>query len=152
MNLDIERLDHLVLTVADIEATCSFYARVLGMHRVSFRQGRTALLCGGQKINLHQVGREWEPRALRPTPGSADLCLITRTPLQEVIGHLRGCEVRILEGPVGRTGARGAIVSLYFQDPDGNLIEVANDTGESGSSADRGTAEPSRGDETDPIG
>jgi len=122
----IDRLDHLVLTVRDVEATCSFYARVLGMQVVTFGEARKALAFGRQKINLHQAGREFEPKAALPTPGSADLCLIADVALDEVIAHLAACGVAILEGPVMRTGATGPIRSVYFRDPDGNLIEVSN--------------------------
>jgi catechol 2,3-dioxygenase-like lactoylglutathione lyase family enzyme len=121
----IERLDHLVLTVADVAATCAFYQRVLGMETVTFGTGRKALVFGQQKINLHQAGREFEPKAMWPTRGSADLCLIAATPLATVSAHLAACGVGIEEGPVARTGAVGPITSLYFRDPDGNLIEVA---------------------------
>ena len=122
----IDRLDHLVLTVRDVDATCSFYARVLGMQVVTFGEARKALAFGRQKINLHQAGREFEPKAALPTPGSADLCLIADVPLDEVIAHLAACGVAIVEGPVMRTGATGPIRSVYFRDPDGNLIEVSN--------------------------
>lgn len=121
----IERLDHLVLTVADIDATVGFYEHVLGMTPVTFGAGRRALAFGQQKINLHQAGAEFEPKARRPTPGSADLCLVTSDELRDVEKHLRGIGVEIEEGPVGRTGAIGPIRSLYFRDPDGNLIEVS---------------------------
>ncbi len=122
----IDSLDHLVLTVADIEATCAFYRRALGMEVVTFAGGRKALAFGRQKINLHQQGREFEPKAEQPTPGSGDLCFITATPIAEVVAHLGAENVTILEGPVRRTGATGAILSVYFRDPDGNLIEVSN--------------------------
>ena len=121
----IERLDHLVLTVRDIAATCDFYSTVLGMEVVTFGAGRKALAFGQQKFNLHEAGREFEPKADRPTPGSADLCLIADDSLAEVIDHLRACGVPILEGPVQRTGALGPITSVYFRDPDQNLIEVS---------------------------
>jgi catechol 2,3-dioxygenase-like lactoylglutathione lyase family enzyme len=121
----IERLDHLVLTVADIDITVAFYARVLGMRRENFGAGRVALRFGAQKINLHQVGREFEPRAARPTPGSGDLCFIAEGPLEAALDHVRAQGVEILEGPVARTGATGPITSFYFRDPDENLIEVA---------------------------
>jgi catechol 2,3-dioxygenase-like lactoylglutathione lyase family enzyme len=126
VRVHIDRLDHLVLTVADIEATCAFYNRVLGMEVVSFGNGRKALAFGRQKINLHAHGREFEPRADRPTPGSADFCLITTAPLSEVAAHLSAEGVAIVEGQVKRTGATGPLLSIYFRDPDGNLIEVAN--------------------------
>jgi catechol 2,3-dioxygenase-like lactoylglutathione lyase family enzyme len=122
----IDRLDHLVLTVRDIDATCAFYVKALGMRVVIFGEGRKALVFGQQKINLHQQGREFEPKAALPTPGSADLCFITSVPLAEVIAHLEQASVAILEGPVERTGATGSLSSIYFRDPDQNLIEVSN--------------------------
>ncbi len=123
--LRVGGLDHLVLTVADIDLTAAFYARVLGMRRVSFGHGRTALAFGRQKINLHQAGRELEPKARHPTPGSGDLCLITEASIEALVAHLQACGVDIEAGPVARTGAVGPIQSVYFRDPDGNLIEVA---------------------------
>lgn len=121
----IERLDHLVLTVADIARTVDFYQRVLGMRHETFGQGRSALLFGHQKFNLHQAGREFEPKALRPTPGAIDLCLITRWSIADVLEHLAEQGVSVEKGPVARTGAIGPIESVYFRDPDGNLIEVS---------------------------
>ncbi len=123
--MKIDRLDHLVLTVRDVERTCEFYSRVLGMDVVTFGTGRKALAFGAQKFNLHEAGREFEPKAARPTPGSADICLISAVPLPEVMAHLQSCNVPILEGPVVRTGATGPIRSVYFRDPDDNLVEVA---------------------------
>ncbi len=122
----IDRLDHMVLTVADIDATCAFYGRVLGMEKVVFAGARTALAFGRQKINLHPAGNEYVPHAAHPVPGSGDLCLITETPLEKVIAHLAACGVAVEEGPVPKTGATGPITSVYFRDPDGNLVEVAN--------------------------
>ncbi|MBI2961742.1 MAG: VOC family protein [Betaproteobacteria bacterium] len=122
----IDRIDHLVLTVRDVEATCRFYARVLGMEVVTFGAGRKALSFGRQKINLHRHGNEFEPKADQPTPGSSDVCLIAAVPVADVIAHLAACGVAVLEGPVERTGATGPIVSVYFRDPDRNLIEVSN--------------------------
>jgi catechol 2,3-dioxygenase-like lactoylglutathione lyase family enzyme len=124
--MQIDRLDHLVLTVRNIETTCEFYSRALGMEIITFDQGRKALGFGQQKINLHQAGKEFEPKAMHPTPGSADLCFITTTPLIKVIDHLAECKVNILEGPVPRTGAAGPMASIYLRDPDGNLIEISN--------------------------
>lgn len=121
----IDRLDHLVLTVADMDATVGFYVRVLGMEEVTFGEGRRALAFGRSKINLHQAGREYEPKAARPTPGSADLCLITETPLELVVAELSEHGVPIEEGPVTRTGATGPILSVYLRDPDDNLIEIS---------------------------
>lgn len=124
--MKIDSLDHLVLTVKDVEASCAFYARVLGMAVVTFGEGRKALAFGAQKINLHPHGREFEPKAQQPTPGSADLCFLTAIPLEDVMRHLQSCGVTLLDGPVRRTGAQGAILSVYFRDPDFNLIEVSN--------------------------
>lgn len=125
MTISITRLDHLVLTVRDIAATCDFYSRVLGMAVVTFGEGRTALSFGNQKINLHQAGREIEPHAGRPMPGSADLCLITDDEPAATLSALQAHGVAIELGPVQRTGALGAIESIYLRDPDGNLIEIA---------------------------
>jgi len=124
--MKIDRLDHLVLTVQSIEATCDFYSRALGMKVVTFGNNRKALQFGRQKINLHERGKEFDPKAASPTPGSGDLCFITEVPLSQVMDHIRSCGVKILEGPVRRTGAMGSIESIYFRDPDGNLIEVSN--------------------------
>ncbi len=125
-DMKIKNIDHIVLTVSDINATVEFYRKVLGMEIVSFAQGRTALAFGSQKINLHQHGNEFEPRAQSPLPGSIDLCFITETPLEEAISQVRDKGVSIIEGPVDKTGASGPIKSFYFRDPDGNLIEVSN--------------------------
>ncbi|OSM02096.1 VOC family protein [Magnetofaba australis] len=126
--MQIERLDHLVLTVADIDVTVAFYVSVLGMQAITFGAGRRALTFGQQKINLHQHNAEFEPKALTPTPGSADLCFLTTTPLEEVIAHLMDLNIAIEEGPIGRTGACGPLLSVYLRDPDGNLIEISNQT------------------------
>lgn len=123
--MKIDRLDHLVLTVRDVEATCAFYTRVLGMEAVTFSEGRRALCFGRQKINLHPAGAPITPHASVPTPGSADLCFITETPLREVQQHLADLGVSVEEGPVRRTGATRPIISVYFRDPDLNLIEVS---------------------------
>ncbi len=124
--MHIDSLDHLVLTVKNIETTSSFYAKALGMEVVTFGNGRKALSFGSQKINLHEHGNEFEPKAWQPAPGSADLCFITSMPLSEVIKHLSSCGVTVIEGPVQRTGATGPILSIYLRDPDMNLIEVSN--------------------------
>ena len=123
----VERIDHVVLTVADVEVTIAFYERVLGMRGVTFAAGRRALAFGAQKLNLHQAGREFEPKARRPTAGAIDLCFTTDVPLQDVVSHLRECSVQIELGPVAKVGARRALRSVYFRDPDGNLVEVANE-------------------------
>lgn len=124
--MNLERLDHLVLTVADIERTCAFYTRVLGMEVVHFGEGRTALKFGRQKINLHAADAIPGLVADRPTPGSGDLCFITATPLAEVAAHLGRCEVPVVAGPGPRAGAIGTIQSVYIRDPDQNLIEISN--------------------------
>ncbi|WP_343235898.1 DUF6817 domain-containing protein [Streptomyces sp. SID10815] len=121
----ITGVDHLVLTVADIERTVDFYRRVLGMEPVTFGQGRRALAFGASKINLHRAGGELLPHAARPTPGSADLCLVTDTPQAQVLEHLAACGITPEEGPVRRTGARGPFLSTYLRDPDGNLVEIS---------------------------
>ncbi len=127
--MQIDRLDHLVLTVKDLECTVKFYERVLGMEKITFGDNRFALKFGQQKINLHQLGNEFEPKAHNVMSGSADLCFITSTPINDVISHIEKCEVKLIEGPVNRTGATGNIVSVYIRDPDENLIEISNYTG-----------------------
>src|SRR5258706_279944 len=123
--MKIESLDHLVLTVRNVEDTCHFYSKVLGMDIEIFESGRRALTFGTQKINLHELGSERKPHAMHPTLGSADLCFISETELTAVMEHLKPFGVKIVEGPVERTGATGKLRSIYFNDPDGNLIEVA---------------------------
>jgi catechol 2,3-dioxygenase-like lactoylglutathione lyase family enzyme len=122
----VSHLDHLVLTVKDIEATVSFYTRVLGMAATTFGGGRTALVFGSSKINLHQAGHEFEPKAAVPTPGSADLCLIVDDDLDSVQAQLAAAGVAVEVGPVERTGAVGEMISVYIRDPDQNLIELSN--------------------------
>ena len=124
--MKIDSIDHVVFTVKDIKATCEFYSKVLGMEVVTFGEGRKALAFGSQKINLQQLGRESTLIAEKPTPGSADICFITSVPLSEVIAHLNSCGVRLIGGPVERNGARGIMMSVYFRDPDLNLVEVSN--------------------------
>ena len=125
----ISSIDHLVLTVANIKATCEFYETILGMTRHDFATPlgdvRTALTFGSQKINLHEKGREFDPKADRPTAGSADLCFLTDTDLSVWVAHLQNHDVNIIEGPVPRTGATGPITSVYIRDPDRNLIEIS---------------------------
>lgn len=122
-------LDHLVLTVASLEASCRFYEDVLGMGAERFEGSdgseRRALRFGVQKINLHEAGAEFVPHARAPTPGSADLCFLTDRPLEDWMAHLRACGVALREGPVTRMGARGEMHSLYVDDPDGNLVEIS---------------------------
>jgi catechol 2,3-dioxygenase-like lactoylglutathione lyase family enzyme len=125
--MKVDRIDHVVLTCGDVERTISFYERALGMRALTFGGGRRALAFGDQKLNLHQAGREYEPKARVPTPGSVDVCFVTDVPLADVVAHLRSVGVVIELGPVDKTGARAALRSLYFRDPDGNLVEVSNE-------------------------
>jgi catechol 2,3-dioxygenase-like lactoylglutathione lyase family enzyme len=122
----IRSIDHFVLTCADVDATLEFYTRVLGMTAEIFAGGRRALSFGNQKINLHQKGAEFEPRARVATAGSGDFCLLSDVPVSEVARPLTAEGVTIIEGPVAKTGAAGALLSIYFRDPDGNLVEVSN--------------------------
>ena len=125
MTITLDRLDHLVLTVADIKRTIAFYTGVLGMQEVTFGT-RKALRFGNQQINLHERGHEFEPKAASPTPGSGDLCFLTSLPLEQVTRELERAQVRIELGPVERSGAAGALRSVYLRDPDGNLLEISN--------------------------
>ena len=122
----VETIDHLVLTVADIERSAAFYQTVLGMRRIEFGEGRIALGFGRHKINLHRHGAEFEPHAGQVQPGSADLCFVIEDSLADAEHQLRKHGVEIIDGPVERTGANGRILSLYFRDPDANLIEISN--------------------------
>lgn len=124
--MHIKRLDHLVLTVKDIQASCAFYAGILGMQVNTFADNRTALHFGQMKINLHQQGHEFEPKAKYPTPGSADLCFIVEQSLDEVMAILQEHNIPVEQQPSTRTGACGKINSIYIRDPDNNLIELAN--------------------------
>lgn len=124
--MEVAAIDHIVLTVTDLERTVGFYCRALGMRKEVFGNGRVALRFGRQKINLHPAGREFEPKARAPRPGSADLCFVTAAPLEQALAEVRACGIAIEEGPVDRTGAQGPVRSFYFRDPDGNLIEIAS--------------------------
>jgi catechol 2,3-dioxygenase-like lactoylglutathione lyase family enzyme len=124
--MEITHLDHVVLTVHDLKKSVQFYCDVLGMEKEIFGNKRVFLKYGNQKINLHQAGNEFEPKAANPTPGSSDLCFITTTELKEAMKQVQDKGVAIIEGPVSRVGARGPMVSFYFRDPDKNLIEVSN--------------------------
>ncbi|PWS27724.1 VOC family virulence protein [Pedobacter yonginense] len=124
--MDIKNLDHLVLTVANLESTCRFYSVALGMEIITFGKDRTALKFGNQKINLRPLRCEIEPKAFKPMPGTADLCFITDTNIDEVIRELKENCIEIEDGPVERTGANGKILSVYLRDPDLNLIEISN--------------------------
>lgn len=119
-------IDHIVLTVKSIKTSIEFYCSILGMTEVTFGKGRKAVLCGSQKINFHEVGNEFEPKAFYPLPGSADICFITDIPLKEMVEKLNKQKIVIIGGPVERTGARGKICSIYLRDPDQNLIEISN--------------------------
>ena len=121
----VDQIDHIVLTVQNIEKSCSFYAKVLGMEVIEFAGHRKALRFGNQKINLHEVNHEFEPKAQNPKPGAIDLCLLTSQDIDRTMAHLQQHNIQIIEGPVRRTGATGPLVSLYFRDPDGNLLELA---------------------------
>lgn len=121
----IDHVDHIVLTTRDLERCVDFYTRVLGMRLEEFGAGRLAFRFGEQKINLHVAGKEFEPKADRPTPGSLDLCFIASVPLTEVVQRLKDAGVPIIEGPVRRTGAAFPILSVYVRDPDLNLVEIA---------------------------
>ena len=121
----IDHLDHIVLTTARTEQCIDFYTRVLGMKFERFGEGRMALKFGGQKINLHEKGREFEPKATLAAPGTLDICFIAAVPLDEVIAQLAACRVKIIEGPVAKTGARGPLRSVYVRAPDGNRVEIS---------------------------
>ena len=121
----INRVDHLVLTTTNLDTCLDFYQRILKMSVTTFGEQRYALQFGQQKINIHQYGKEFEPKAHLPVPGSLDLCFISDIPLLDVQKHLEQQDVKIIEGPVQRTGATGKILSLYLRDPDLNLIEIS---------------------------
>ncbi|PHR73450.1 MAG: VOC family virulence protein [Arcobacter sp.] len=124
--MKIKSLDHLVLTVKDVKISSDFYVNVLGMEKIVFKENRIALKYGNQKINLHEFKNEFEPKAHKVMPGSADLCFIADDDITKVIHHLKSLNITILEGPIKRTGACGEIISLYIRDPDLNLIEISN--------------------------
>ena len=125
--MKVGKIDHVVLTVADVERSIEWYHRALGMEPVTFGKGRRALAFGEQKLNLHRAGREFEPKSAHPTPGSSDLCFVTTVPLDMVIAHLRGVGVAIEAGPVSKVGAQRSLRSAYVRDPDGNLVEISNE-------------------------
>jgi catechol 2,3-dioxygenase-like lactoylglutathione lyase family enzyme len=124
--MQIDRIDHLVLTVANIGRSVEFYTRALGMKKIEFGEGRIALGFGRHKINLHQQGNEFKPNAQNAVAGSADLCFVVATPIEEALAELQRQEVDVIEGPLERSGATGRIVSIYLRDPDGNLLELSN--------------------------
>jgi len=123
--IELDRIDHVVFTVRDVEATCAWYSRVLGTNVVTFGDGRKALQVGHCKINLHQTGRELEPKAARPGPGTQDICLVATSSMQDILDHLADASVPVIEGPVAKTGAMGPIESIYLRDPDDNLVELS---------------------------
>lgn len=125
--MKVSHVDHIVLTVKDVEASARFYENVLGMERMIFGEGRVALKFGRQKINLHEYGNEFEPHADVPQPGSADLCFVIAMPVEGAMEYVKSQGVGIVEGPVQRTGATGALNSFYIRDPDSNLIELSNE-------------------------
>ena len=126
MTIKIKSLDHLVITASNLRDTVDFYSRALGMEHVEFGDGLHAMHFGGQKFNIHDASTDVTPKAENNVPGSEDFCLLTETPIAEVVGHLEACGVAIEEGPVTRSGAAGTLNSVYFRDPDGNLVEVSN--------------------------
>ncbi|MFV0482202.1 MAG: VOC family protein [Campylobacteraceae bacterium] len=123
--MKIKNIDHLVLTVKDIEKSIEFYVNILGFEVIVFGKNRKALKFGESKINLHKKGEEFEPKALNPTCGSADLCFISETSLEDVLKELKAKNIDIVEGIVKRTGANGDIKSIYIRDLDKNLIEIS---------------------------
>jgi len=125
----IDHLDHIVLTTARTEQCIDFYTRVLGMKFERFGEDRMALKFGGQKINLHEKGREFSPRATLAAPGTLDVCFVAAVPLKDVIARLASAGVQIVEGPVAKTGAVGPLRSVYVRDPDGNLVEISEQAG-----------------------
>jgi len=124
--MKVNKIDHLVLTTSDIEQTINFYTTILGMELISVEGGRKSLRFGTQKINLHEAGQEISPHAKHPLPGSTDLCFITETSIQQVVEHLHSSGITLLEGPTKRIGTTGPLLSIYIQDPDGNLLELSN--------------------------
>ncbi|EHQ44184.1 VOC family protein [Myroides odoratus] len=132
--MNVKHLDHFVMTVLDIDKTVAFYTEIMGMELIVFGKNRKALKFGNQKINLHQKGKEFEPKALYPTVAALDLCFIVADKMEDIVAELELKKIEIIEGIVERTGALGKIQSIYFRDPDGNLIELSNyEKGENGS-------------------
>ncbi|WP_448565126.1 VOC family protein [Trichothermofontia sp.] len=144
--MNIERLDHLVLTVRDLNSTCTFYTQVLGMTLVTHPPDRPVLVFGTQHITLHVHDQTHPLRALQAVPGSANLCLITSVPVPRLMQHLHHYGVRVIEGPLKRPGASGMLLSIYCRDPDGNLLELANDLANTS-----GEGHPDRPSPNDPM-
>jgi len=126
MNIRIKNLDHLVITASDLQVTIDFYTKVLGMEHVAFGDNLHAIHFGDQKFNIHDASTDVSPKAKNIVPGAADFCLISETPVSQVIQHLQDCGITVEQGPVMRSGAAGTLESVYFRDPDGNLVEVSN--------------------------
>lgn len=126
MSIVLDHIDHCVMTVENVDITVNWYLRVLGVKSAVFGEGRKALLLNKQKINLHQKGAEFEPKAFAPTPGSMDICFMATTPLDKVLEHFKTQRVAIEKGPIKRNGATGLITSVYIRDPDKNLLEISN--------------------------
>jgi len=126
MPIKIKSMDHLVITASNLRTTVDFYSRVLGMEHVEFGDGLHAMHFGDQKFNIHDASTDVTPKAENIVPGSEDFCLLTETPISEVVDHLQACGVAVEEGPITRSGAAGTLDSVYFRDPDGNLVEVSN--------------------------
>ena len=124
MGISVEQIDHFVITVSNTDRTITFYERVLGMSAISFGDNRKALRFGTQKINIHQVAQEVQPNALNAATGTADLCFISKLSIKEIQNHLQSEQIDIEYGPIEQSGAVGIMDSVYFRDPDGNLIEV----------------------------
>ena len=124
--MKIDRIDHIVLTVVSVDVTIEFYSRVLGMEPITFAGGRRGLAFGVQKINLHSAENPYSEKAQEPTPGSGDFCMITKTPMADVIDHFNAENIEIEVGPIPKSGATGSLISIYFRDPDGNLLELSN--------------------------
>jgi catechol 2,3-dioxygenase-like lactoylglutathione lyase family enzyme len=122
----MDHIDHVVMTVENVDQTCAWYLRVLGVRSAAFGEGRKALLLHKQKINLQQKGAELEPHARAPTSGALDVCLISSTPLAQVLEHFKAQRVPVEKGPIKRNGATGLLTSVYVRDPDGNLLEISN--------------------------
>ncbi|GAB4224644.1 MAG: VOC family protein [Kiloniellaceae bacterium] len=127
LSVELDRLDHFALTVRDVEETCAFYEKALGMARQTFGEGRVALRFGRHRININPNPNDLSRKPAVPIPGSAEFCIVVRTPLEKIIAHLRGCGVDLEHGPAEAQGAEGPLRSIWFRDPDGNLVEVAAD-------------------------
>ncbi len=124
--MKVHSIDHIVMTVKSIEKSCKFYQECLGLEIITFQNDRKALKCGNQKINLHEIGHEFDPKAKNASKGTVDICLIVENPIAEIVKDFEKKGVEIIEGPIKRTGATHKLLSIYVFDPDGNLIELSN--------------------------